>query len=150
MPDLPPTAQRAVDIVARQAATLSRLIDDLIDINRLNQGKVTLQVGTVYLQEVVRHAVEAVQPPLQQHRHALALHVADEPLHVQGDAVRLTQVVLNLLSNAVKYTPDGGRIVVSLERAAADDGEPRGHPRRRYRHGHSRAVVGTTSSRMRN
>jgi len=123
MTELAPKARQAADIIARQSKILARLIDDLIDINRLNQGKITLQRRQLDLKEVVVGAVEAAQPLLEEHRHTLQVQFAPEPLYVEGDLVRLTQVMVNLLSNASKYTPPGGHVSVVLEPSEGPSGK---------------------------
>jgi signal transduction histidine kinase len=105
----------ARDVVSRQNRHLSRLIDDLLDVSRITRGKLTLHTETVELRDVARHALETVQPLIQARGHELTLRLAEEPLYVQGDAVRLAQVVSNLLTNAAKYTSEGGRIEVAVE-----------------------------------
>ena len=125
MSELAPTAKQAVEIIARQSATLTRLLDDLLDINRLNQGKVTLHKGVLDLRAVITSAVEAVQPLVQARRHTLETDLPAEDVLVHGDAVRLAQVVVNLLANAAKYTPQGGRISILLRQKCSNDSQPR-------------------------
>lgn len=125
MPELASPVRQAVDIIARQSATLARLIDDLIDINRLNQGKITLQKSPLGLKAVIGSAVEAAQPFLQERQHALELDLPPNELYVEGDHVRLTQIVMNLLSNAAKFTPPGGRVRVVLRQQQGAAGEVR-------------------------
>ena len=125
MPELKPAARQAVEIIARQSATLTRLLDDLLDINRLNQGKITLHKRLLDLRTVITSAVEAAQPLMQARRHTLEMDLPETDVLVQGDAVRLAQVVVNLLSNAAKYTPQGGRISIRLRQDASENAEPR-------------------------
>jgi signal transduction histidine kinase/ActR/RegA family two-component response regulator len=108
----------ARDVVSRQNRHLSRLIDDLLDVSRITRGKLTLHKETVELREVARHAAETVRPLIQARRHDLTLRLTDHPLYVEGDSVRLAQVVSNLLTNAAKYTPEGGSIEVAVERSS--------------------------------
>jgi PAS domain S-box-containing protein len=125
MPELAPAARQAVEIIARQSATLTRLLDDLLDINRLNQGKITLHKGVLDLRTVITNAVEAAQPLVQARHHTLATDLPATDVLVQGDAVRLAQVIVNLLSNAAKYTPQGGRISIQLREDAPENAERR-------------------------
>jgi PAS domain S-box-containing protein len=125
MPELAPAARQAVEIIARQSATLTRLLDDLLDINRLNQGKITLHKGVLDLRTVIINAVEAVQPLVQARHHTLATDLPATDVLVQGDAVRLAQVIVNLLSNAAKYTPQAGRISIQLREDAPENAERR-------------------------
>ena len=103
----------------RQVAHMVHLINDLLDIARISSGKVVLKVERVDLQSVIASAVETSMPLIDAAGHRLALDLPGEPLWMDGDAVRLSQVLSNLLSNAAKYTPQDGRIEV----AAAVDGE---------------------------
>jgi len=108
-------ARKSLDVMSRQIARMSRLVDDLLDVSRVAQGKIALQVEPLDVAAIVRHAAEALRPALVQRRHELALEL-EEPLNIAADPQRLGQIVENLLGNAVKYTPEGGRISVSLTR----------------------------------
>ena len=108
----------ARDVVARQNRHLSRLIDDLLDVSRITRGKLTLHTEIVELSDVVSHAAETVRTLVQARGHTLTLRLAEHPLHVEGDPVRLAQVVSNLLTNAAKYTPEGGHIEIAVERSS--------------------------------
>jgi signal transduction histidine kinase len=114
--------QWARDVVARQNRHLTRLIEDLLDVSRITRGKLTLQKEPVELREVAQLAVETARPLIESRRHELTVVVPELPLHVQGDGVRLTQVISNLLTNAAKYTDEGGRIDLVIEREAVDGG----------------------------
>jgi signal transduction histidine kinase len=105
---------RALEVLQRQTAHLTRLVDDLLDLARINSGKIELRRGVLELRDVLRTAVEACQPLVDRRGHALALELPGEPVHVDGDAVRLAQVFSNLLTNAAKYTPPGGRIELRM------------------------------------
>jgi signal transduction histidine kinase len=105
----------ARDVVSRQNRHLSRLIDDLLDVSRITRGNLTLHRETVELRDVATHAVETVRPLIQARRHNLTLRLVEHPLYVEGDSVRLAQVVSNLLTNAAKYTPEGGHIELAVE-----------------------------------
>jgi two-component system CheB/CheR fusion protein len=89
---------------------LTRLVDDLLDVSRIVQGKLTLQKTDVDVATLIDHAVEESRPFIELRRHTLTVSVPPEPVMVNGDNVRLTQVIANLLDNAAKYTPEGGRI----------------------------------------
>ena len=84
------------------------------------RGRVTLRKQTLELAEVVAQAVEASRPLLEARRHHFDIHLPDEPIFVEADATRLSQVILNLLNNAAKYTEEGGYINLSVERAGAE------------------------------
>ena len=104
------------EVIARQAQHLVRLVDDLLDVSRVARGKVTLARAPLELATVVAKAVEAIGPLLEQRHHRLEVSVPLRGLLVEGDEVRLTQVLNNLLTNAARYTPPGGRIEVIGER----------------------------------
>lgn len=111
-----PKLQWARDVVQRQAEHLARLVDDLLDVSRIVQGKLRLQKAPLDLAAAIEAAVEAGRPLIEERGHAFELALTEEPLRVHGDGVRLAQVVSNLLSNAAKYTPKGGRIRLGLAR----------------------------------
>lgn len=100
----------------RQAHQLVRLVDDLLEVARIRGGKLRLRRFAVRLADVIRDAVDDVRPLADAAGRELAVRVSAEPIVLEADAARLTQVVVNLLNNAVKYTPKGGRISISAER----------------------------------
>lgn len=111
--------QAALDIIKRQATQLSRLVDDLLDIGRITQGRIQLQQAPLDLSSVVAQALETVEPRLRQKQHDICLLGSEAPLFVRGDFARLVQCVGNILANAVKYTEPRGRI--RIETRAEDD-----------------------------
>lgn len=111
---------RARDIISRQLHHLTRLVDELLDVSRFNQGKITLRRDLVELRGALNTAVETVRPLLESRNHTLRLSLPEQPLPVRGDMVRLTQIFANLLHNAAKFTPEGGQIAVE---ATASDGK---------------------------
>ena len=118
---LPAPVAKVRDIIDRQVAQLTRLVDDLLDVSRLTTGKITVRPERVSIGEVVRGSVETVRPVIDQHRHTLTIDMPpDSELQVEGDPIRLAQVLQNLLVNAAKYTPDGGRISLVARRAGTD------------------------------
>jgi CheY-like chemotaxis protein len=104
----------------RQVQHLARLVDELLDVARISQGKIALNRESVDLAAVVAHSIETAQPFLDARRHQLQLRLPDAPLWLQGDFARLSQVVANLLHNAAKYSEDGSTIELQL---AAELGE---------------------------
>lgn len=110
--------ERLLSAFDRQLKHLTRLVDDLMEVSRITQGRMQLQQQPVELAGLLRSAVQDVTPLMQSARHALRLSLPEQPVIVHGDATRLVQVVLNLLTNAAKYTPDGGMISLVL---ACDD-----------------------------
>ncbi|HEX5660625.1 MAG TPA: hybrid sensor histidine kinase/response regulator [Polyangiales bacterium] len=101
------------EIMRRQTSHLGRLVDDLLDVSRVTSGKIQLRKERVDLAALVQRCFVSVGPALTQHQTRLQL--GERSLLVEGDPVRLEQVVVNLLNNAIKYTPAGGRISVSLD-----------------------------------
>jgi PAS domain S-box-containing protein len=104
------------DLIGRQVRHLSRLVDDLLDISRVTQGKITLQIQPVDVNRVLSEGIELARPLIDERRHRLTLRPLIEPARVAGDFTRLVQVVGNLLNNAAKYTAPGGEILASAER----------------------------------
>jgi len=103
-------------VMARQVKQLVRLIDDLLDVARISRGKIALRCKVVDLGSLIAAAVEDVQPLIAAAGHQLTVALCEEPVYVNGDAVRLTQVFSNVLNNAAKYTLRNGAIAVVLTR----------------------------------
>jgi len=114
------TTRQMAEIMGRQVDHLVRLVDDLLDVSRVMGGKIELRREQVELSSVISSAVETAQPLIDEQRHVLDISLPSEPLFVDADPVRLTQVVANLLVNAAKYTERAGHIWVVGERR---DGE---------------------------
>jgi signal transduction histidine kinase len=96
-----------------QVLHLSRLIEDLLDVSRIDQGKIALRLERVSLQAVLESAVDTSRPKIDAGLHTLTVELPDEPAWIAGDFTRLSQVVSNLLTNAAKYTPSGGELRLS-------------------------------------
>ncbi len=111
-----PKTQSIVDIVKRQVIHLTRLVDDLLDVSRITQGRIQLQRRPLELSPIVAQAMESVEPLLRDKRHKVVVTSCFEPLFVNGDSARLVQCVANLLTNAAKYTDPSGEIQVELSR----------------------------------
>ncbi len=109
--------QRLLRIIGEQAGRLNRLIAALLDISRLQTGQLTIVRALFDIGALVGRVVDDVQPTLV--RHTIACELPDTPLMIEGDELRLEQVLQNLLSNAVKYSPGGGPITVQVERQEA-------------------------------
>ncbi|MFL6707164.1 MAG: ATP-binding protein [Massilia sp.] len=105
--------QRATDIMERQLRQMVRLVDDLLDVSRINTGKFAIKMGRVELKAVVNDALEVVRSYIELHGHELVIDLPDRPVFLNGDATRLAQVLSNLLNNAAKYTNRGGRVTLS-------------------------------------
>lgn len=106
--------QRARDVILRQVGHLTHLVDDLLDVARISQGKLTLRRQDVELHAVVEPAVETVKALIEARHHTLVLDLPPEPVWLHGDPVRLSQIIGNLLHNAAKFTDPGGRIGVAV------------------------------------
>jgi len=104
------------NMIERQVDQMVRLIDDLLDVSRISRGQLKLQTKPCDLREVIRGAVEAAQPFITTSKQSLTVENCPAPIMVDGDAARLTQVVVNLLNNAAKYTPPGGEIWLTVRR----------------------------------
>ena len=115
--ELPDTQRvKAREVIERQVEHLVRLIDDLLDVARITRGAITLQRERVDVSDVVARAVETNRPLIDARRHELIVELPEQPLMVDADMTRLSQVIGNLLNNAAKFTETGGRLVVRAER----------------------------------
>ncbi len=112
-PQEPKVAQMR-ELIDRQVRHMARLVDDLLDVSRITQDKIHLKSERLDLCTLVKRAVEAQMQAIRARGHEVVVDVPHDPLAASGDAVRLAQVLGNLINNAAKYTPDGGRIKVSL------------------------------------
>lgn len=104
--------QSLIGIVERQIGHLGRLLDDLLDVSRITQGRIEIVRERLTLQSCIDIALETTQPQIQEKKHRLTLSMCPEPLWVNADKVRLAQCIANLLTNAAKYTDSGGEIHV--------------------------------------
>ena len=116
-----PKLSWATDVTERQVEHLTRLIDELLDVARISQGKIVLQPQPIDLLRVIEQSVETVRPFIDSRRHTLTQILPQGPVWLRGDFARLSQVVSNLLHNAAKYTDEGGviQLAVCLEDGAA-------------------------------
>ena len=110
---------RELQVIERQLAQVTRLVDDLLDVSRITQGKVTLQRRRLPVRDLVAKALEIAAPLIEQRAHALDVAIAPGVSAIFGDEARLVQVLANLLVNAAKYTEPGGHIWVVVR----DDGD---------------------------
>jgi signal transduction histidine kinase len=113
-------SQWAQDVIQRQLASLTRLVDDLLDVSRITRGKITLTRQPLALATLITRAVETVEPLIKTREHQLMLRIPPEVLRVDGDPTRLTQALGNVLGNAAKYTDRGGRIDLICARQGSD------------------------------
>ena len=111
---------RHINVMRRQVSQISRLVEDLLDVSRVGQGRIELKRQQVALRDVIDHALEECQPLLQTRRHQVSVSLPEAALLVDVDPVRMRQVFANLLNNAAKYTDPGGRLMVRAERDGTD------------------------------
>ncbi len=111
----PVETARAREVLERQVGHMVRIVDDLLDVSRITQGKVELRRELLRLADIVYAAVEFSRPAADAARHVLTVSLPDEPVIIDGDPVRLTQVLVNLLNNAIKFTPEAGHIWLIAE-----------------------------------
>lgn len=104
------------DVIHRQSRQLNRLVDDLLEVSRITHGKITLRKERVSLAHIIEDALEMSRPQISAHRHDLRLELPKIPVHLYGDTMRLTQVLVNLINNAAKYQQPGGVIWLSVSR----------------------------------
>jgi PAS domain S-box-containing protein len=110
----------ATRIMNRQLAHMVHLVDDLLDLTRISQGKIVLRKAPVPIATLIQSAIEAVRPAIDEQRCVLEVAWPSQPLYVDGDEIRLAQVISNLLSNAAKFSQSGGRIWVAVEGEGAE------------------------------
>ncbi len=106
----PHRSSRLQSIISRQTHHLSRLVDDLLDVSRITQGRVDLRMGRVNLAQAIAGAVETTRPLIESRQQVLSLELPEGEIPLRADPTRLEQVLSNLLNNAAKYTDPGGRI----------------------------------------
>lgn len=124
----PPDANRyletSIEMMERQTGHMARLVDDLLDVSRISRGRITLRTERVDLSRTVRNAVDAVLSSTDSKGISVRLTLPHEPLYLNADPNRMTQIVGNLLHNACKFTGDGGQVEVVVESDDADSADP--------------------------
>ena len=110
-----PVQQQARDIIERQVGQLTRLVGDLLEISRINTGKIQITKDWIVVSSIIERAIETAHPLIAQRRHELSVSQPPRPVWLHADAARLEQVVVNLLTNAAKYTEEGGHIWLSVQ-----------------------------------
>jgi PAS domain S-box-containing protein len=108
------------NVIDRQVTHMARLLDDLLDVARIMQGKIRLNMERFELTEIVNNAVETSRPLIESRGQELIISHTTTPPWIEGDRVRLAQVLSNLLNNAAKYTSEGGKITLSVMRENSD------------------------------
>ena len=107
-------AERVHETIERQVNQMVRLVDDLMEVSRITRGKIEIRRELIEVAAVVRSAVETSKPLIEEARHQLAISLPAEPLMLDADPLRISQVLANLLNNAAKYTPQGGQIWLTV------------------------------------
>ncbi|WP_081885014.1 PAS domain S-box protein [Paraburkholderia kururiensis] len=113
--DVPAGVARSRDLIDRQIAHLSRLVDDLLDVGRITSGKIELRQASVNLGDVIGNAIEAARPFTARRGQTVDVHLPADPVLLRGDMARLVQVFQNLLHNAAKFSPTDSRIAINVE-----------------------------------
>ena len=111
-----PQMKKTVSLVKRQVTHLARLVDDLLDVSRITEGRIELRRAPQELAPILAQARESVEPLMREKQHVFSVSTSFEPLYVHGDHARLVQSVANVLTNAAKYTDPGGEIRLELRR----------------------------------
>jgi signal transduction histidine kinase len=114
------TVRPVQDMMERQFRHMIRLVDDLLDVSRISNGRIELKRERIQMQTVLEHALEANESFMMVASHKLSLTIEEKPVWVNGDLTRLAQVVGNLLHNAIKYTPHDGQIDLSMHIEGSD------------------------------
>ena len=115
-----PKLTMARDVVDRQVTLLARLVEELLDVSRISQGKIALKKEPVELARIISHSVETARPLIDARAQTLTVSAPPAPVWLSADFARLSQVVANLLNNAAKYTAEGGRIELIADAAEGE------------------------------
>ncbi|GAB5095581.1 PAS domain-containing protein [Caballeronia sp. LP006] len=113
--DVEAQTREMIDLMRRQVEHMTRIVDDLLEVSRITQGRIALQVEPILVGTAVYHAVEAIAGMVEARSQHIAVDVPDATTWVCGDVTRLSQILVNVLNNASKYTPEQGRISVSVQ-----------------------------------
>ncbi len=111
-----PDLQWTAEVIDRQVRAMSRLIDDLMDVSRINQGRIELRRDRVNAKSIIEDAIESARPLIDECGHQLVLRIPDQELVFDADSTRLTQAFMNLINNAAKYMDKGGRIDIDVQK----------------------------------
>jgi signal transduction histidine kinase/ActR/RegA family two-component response regulator len=111
-----PVGAHMCEVMQRQIDHMVRLVDDLLDVSRITRGKITLHRERADVTAIIRNAIDISRPLMDAAGHRLSVHTLDTPILVDGDPVRITQVLANLLNNAAKYTPGLGQITITAQK----------------------------------
>jgi len=111
-----PEVRQSLSVLERQVAQIDRLVDDLLDVARIAEGKIALRIQRVDVVSTLHTAIEGSRELLNRKSHEFVVNLPDRPVFVDADPARLVQIVQNLLNNAAKYTPSGGRVELIVSR----------------------------------
>lgn len=114
------TIKQILETIERQTQHICHLAEDLMDITRINQGKISLDKKPMKLRDAINLALEACEGELKARRHKLILDLPEDPVFILGDITRVTQIMINLLGNAIKYTPTEGTITISADKTETE------------------------------
>jgi len=114
------TLRKTLEMIERQTQHIHRLAEDIMDITRINQGKIRLQKEPMTVQSAICLALESCGEALKAKHHQLVLNLPEESILILGDITRIAQIVINIFSNAIKYTPDDGKITISAGKTATE------------------------------
>ncbi|MDR5816579.1 PAS domain-containing protein [Caballeronia sp. LZ033] len=112
--DSEPHLRDLIDLMRRQVEHMTRIVDDLLEVSRITQGRIALQLEPILVGTAVYHSVEAIAGMVEARAQSIHVDVSDATTWVCGDVTRLSQILVNVLNNASKYTPENGRITVSV------------------------------------
>jgi len=115
-----PETDLLLEILERQLGHLVRLVDDLLDLSRIANGRIELRKEPVNLAKLMAHVVDAMRPVIEERRHRLSVFIDPQPLQIEADPTRIEQVFANLLNNAAKFTEPGGQIWFEARREGND------------------------------
>lgn len=111
--EAPKSVENARAMIERQLEQLIRLVDDLMDVSRISQGKIELRKEAVSLEKILQYTIETCSPLADESKHEILVSIPETPVILHADLTRLTQVFLNLINNALKYSEPGSQILVS-------------------------------------
>jgi PAS domain S-box-containing protein len=113
--ELTPAGEKIQDVMERQVDHLVRMVDDLLEVSRISRGKIELRRQPIELATAILNAVETSRPLIDEAGHQLAISIPPQPLTLNADSVRLSQIIANLLNNSAKYTDPGGQIWLAAQ-----------------------------------
>jgi PAS domain S-box-containing protein len=113
--ELTPAGEKIQEVMERQVDHLVRMVDDLLEVSRISRGKIELRRRPIELATAILSAVETSRPLIEEAGHQLAISIPPQPLTLNADSVRLSQIIANVLNNSAKYTDPGGQIWLTAQ-----------------------------------